>query len=67
MSQQGIKVLIKEVEPATQLLALVYILSIASLMNYHHDRHKNNVERVVTHSRVSLNSYNVMIVIKQNP
>jgi hypothetical protein len=36
-------------------------------MNYHHDRHKNNVERVVMHSRVSLNSYNVMIVIKQNP
>jgi hypothetical protein len=49
--------------------------SIVVLMDYHHDRNKDDVERVVMYSRVSLNSYNVnaqvnckvMIVIKENP
>jgi hypothetical protein len=44
-------------------------------MDYHHDRIKEDMERVVMHSRVLLNSYNVnaqinykvMIVIKQKP
>jgi hypothetical protein len=44
-------------------------------MDYHHDRIKGDMERVVMHYRVSLNSYNInaqgdykaMIVIKQNP
>jgi hypothetical protein len=41
-------------------------------MDFHHDRIKGDMERVVMHSRVSLNSYNInahvnynmMIVIK---
>jgi hypothetical protein len=44
-------------------------------MDFHHDRVKDNMERIVMHSRISLNSYNVntqvnynvIIVIKQNP
>jgi hypothetical protein len=28
-------------------------------MDFHHDRIRDNTERVVVHSRVSLNSYNV--------
>jgi hypothetical protein len=73
--QQGIKALISRVEPATRLLSWFYQLNIALLTDYHHDRIKGDMERVVMHYRVSLNSYNInaqgdykaMIVIKQNP
>jgi hypothetical protein len=49
------------------------MLSIVVLTDYLHDRNKDDVERVVMHPRVSLNSYNinaqvnykVMTVIKQ--
>jgi hypothetical protein len=47
------------VEPATQLLSEVYTLSIALLMDYHHDRIKGAIERIVMHSRVSINAYNI--------
>jgi hypothetical protein len=46
-------------EPTTRLLSRVYMLSIVVLMDYHHNRNKDDVERVVMHSRVTLNSYNV--------
>jgi hypothetical protein len=59
MNQQGIKALISRVEPATRLLSWFYQLSIAVLMNYHHDWIKGDMERVVMYSRVSLNSYNI--------
>jgi hypothetical protein len=59
MNQHGIEALISFVEHATRLLPLVYILCIAILMDYHHDRVKGDMERVVMHSRVSLNSYNI--------
>jgi hypothetical protein len=63
------------VEHATRLLAWLYPLNIALLMNYHHDRANGDMERVVMYSRVSLNSYilneqvnyNVMAVIKRKP
>jgi hypothetical protein len=35
------------------------LLSIAILMDFHHDRIKDNLEKVVMHSRVSINSYNI--------
>jgi hypothetical protein len=75
LRQQGNKALISQVKLATRLLLWVYILSIAILKDYNHDRNKDDVERVLMHSRVSSNSYNidaqvnckVMIVIRQKP
>jgi hypothetical protein len=46
-------------EPATWLLPEFYPLSIALLMDYQHDRIKGPIKRVVMHSMVSINSYNV--------
>jgi hypothetical protein len=51
------------------------MLSIVVVTDYHHDRNHDDVERVVMHCRVSLNSYNVnaqvnykvMTFIIQNP
>jgi hypothetical protein len=45
--------------PATRLLQWSYLLSKAILIDFHHDRIKDNLERVVMHSRVLINSYNV--------
>jgi hypothetical protein len=54
------------VEPATQLLPCFYKLSIAVLMDFHHDNIKDDMERVVMQSRVSLNSYNVNAQVNYN-
>jgi hypothetical protein len=54
------------VEPATRLLPWFYPLNIALLTNYHHDMIKGDMERVVMHSRVSLNSYNVNAQVNYN-
>jgi hypothetical protein len=35
-------------------------------MDYHHDRTKGDMERVVIHSRVSLNSYNINAQVNYN-
>jgi hypothetical protein len=53
----GIISLIPQVEPATRLLPLVYILSIAVLTDHYYNRNNDDVERVVMQFRVSLNSY----------
>jgi hypothetical protein len=45
---------------------LFYKLSIAVLTDFHHDRIKVNVERVVTHSMVALNFYNVNAHVNYN-
>jgi hypothetical protein len=62
------------VEHATQLLPKFYLLGIAILMDFHHDRIKVIYKRVVMHSRVSFNSsinahinYNIKVVIKRKP
>jgi hypothetical protein len=47
------------VEPATRLLPWFYQLSIALVTNFHHDKIKGDMERIIMHSRVSLNSYNI--------
>jgi hypothetical protein len=35
------------------------LLSIAILMDFHHDRIEDTLERVIIYSRVSINSYNI--------
>jgi hypothetical protein len=60
---------------ATRLLPSTYLLSIAVLTDYYYNRNKDDVERIVMHSRVSSNSYNInaqvkyqsQIVIKKKP
>jgi hypothetical protein len=43
----------------TCLLLSTYLLSIVVLTDHYYNRNKDDVERVVIHSRVSSNSYNV--------
>jgi hypothetical protein len=47
------------VKPATRLLPWVYILSIAVLIDYNHNRNKGGVERIIMQSRVLSNAYNI--------
>jgi hypothetical protein len=56
----------------TRLLPWFYQLRIALMTDFQHDRSKGDLEQVVMHSRVSIDScnvnaqinYNLMIVIK---
>jgi hypothetical protein len=54
------------VEPTTQLLPEFYPLNIALLTDYHHDRIKAATKRVVMHSRVSSNYYNINAQVTNN-
>jgi hypothetical protein len=63
LNQQGNKALISWVEPITKPLPWSYVLSKAILVDFHHDGIKGNMKRVVMHTRVSLNSYNVNALV----
>jgi hypothetical protein len=54
------------VKPTTRVLPELYPLCIALLTDYHHDRIKGATKRVVVHSRVSLNSYNINAQVTSN-
>jgi hypothetical protein len=54
------------VESTTRLIPEFYLLSIALLMDYHRDRIKGAIKRVVMHYRVSSNSYNINAQVTSN-
>jgi hypothetical protein len=43
------------------------LLSIAVLTDYYYNRNKDDVERIVMHSMISSNSYNINAQVKYQP